>query len=96
MPRLLNKPFVVEAKTDAEKTALCQGVRIYLKNMKAGVGTAKGLDDSDVATKWEKTAEHLEQGLVARLNEQSDAFSDGVGPTPLLDQEQEEPAGVGA
>ena len=100
MPKLLNRPFVIEARTDEERRCIVQGARIYLKNMKAGIGTAKGLDDAETADKWEKTAEHLEQGLIPRLNEQTEAFTDGVGTgLPLLEEAQEEArqeAGVGA
>ncbi len=86
--RILNKPFVVEAKTDEEQTAIVQGVKIYLKNLKAGVGTAKGLADEGVAKSWEERAAHLEEGLLARLNSQSEMFTDGVGAgLPLLEPE---------
>lgn len=82
-PKLLAKPRKVEATTDTEWRAIHEGVRIYLKNLKAAVGTATGLGDSDTAEKWKVQAEHLEQGLMASLNEQTEAFGDGVGPMAL-------------
>lgn len=82
-PKLLEKAIKVEAKTDLEWRAIHAGVRIYLKNLKAAIGTATGLDDAEVVDKWRTQAEHLEQGLMAELNVKAEAFSDGVGPMPL-------------
>ena len=65
-------------------------MRIYLKNLKAATGTATGLGEVEVADRWKQNAEHLEQGLMGRLNEQTEAFGDGVGPMALAGEEDAE------
>lgn len=80
---ILKRPFKVECKTDVERQAVVNGVRIFLKNLKAATGTATGLGDTVVAERWKEEAEHIEQGLLAKLNEQ---FEDGVGPLALASE----------
>lgn len=82
MAAILKRPFKVECKTDVERQAVVHGVKLWLKNLKAATGTATGLGDTAVSDRWKEEAEHIEQGLMARLQEQ---FEDGVGPMPLAE-----------
>lgn len=80
MPQVLKRPFKVEARTDVERVAIVNGVRLHLKNLKAAIGTVSGLADTVTAERYKLEAEHIEESLLSRLNTE---FEDGVGNIAL-------------
>lgn len=71
-PQPLQRPLVVEITTVEELTAHQEGTRLYLRNLKAAQGTAKGLGDSTTQERWEHLAEYIETTVMPKVQEQQD------------------------
>lgn len=78
--RPLPQPLNVEIRSYEELRAYQEGLRLFVRNLKAAQGTAKGLGDTEVVDRWEAEVEWLESTVLPKVQEQQDL---GMGSTPI-------------